>query len=382
MPSGFEGWISVFEDDNVDGSTFSNPQVWHVDKETLTFGKSIERNARLLSQSRSPRVEELLYKEAKPEGEVVYQFRASDILKPLYCHFQLATLISTTLPYRYGFYTRTNPLDWENRGTYPTGTYGAAYGRPYTISVLKKTFDTSDYGGTNSYFFQHGIVNKLTFDCQSGDDAKLAVSFKFRDLDKGTPVSANPNSSSTGSYSTDSCFYSHSATVTLDGFAFDISGFQVESNQGVQEYSRVGRQAPENYQFSNYSARGAFTLDLPSTAQDHVEGMFNGNTFSFVATLFNGTSERVILDMPYCRRLPFDFQNPGNTSWKGRIPFEAFESTGIHPLKVTVDTSYQLSPILEVWGDASLGARGVGYGTYDAGTASRTLLDYIIYSHS
>src|SRR5690606_5231071 len=99
------------------------------------------------------------------------------------------------------------------------------------------------------------------------------------------------------------------------------------------------------------------------------------------ATLYHSASDRVIIEMPKCRRLPFDFNNPGGDKpWQGQVPFEAFESNGTFPIRVTVDTDHLIG-YFTMFGDASYGARGTGFATYNAGTGTRNLGDYTFYSH-
>jgi hypothetical protein len=341
-------WTAIFEDDDVPYTTFSQPQPLEIAQIGLNFNKEIFVSANQVSDTPATNLEAVIYKAAKPSGGFTYDFRSSDILKVLMAHYQLGTAAATSSPFKYHFYPKKNPLTWETTGTFCKGTYGRANGRPYSVSVLKKVIDTSSaYGGTNAVFYKHGICDKLSFSLQTGDDAKASASFKFRDLDYGTAVSANPNSSEVGSYATTPSFVSTGASVTIAGTSVDISSFQLESSQAAQEFTRVGRQAPENYNFSSYSARGVFTFDLPLDAMKEVGSMFGSQTFSFLATVANSTSDRVIFDMPNCRRLPFDFNaQSGDASVKGQIPFEAFETNGTYPMRVTVDTTYSFSALL------------------------------------
>jgi hypothetical protein len=74
--------------------------------------------------------------------------------------------------------------------------------------------------------------------------------------------------------------------------------------------------------------------------------MFGSQNFSFVATLYNGTADRVVFDMPMCRRLPFDYRiKSGAESDKASVPFEAFESAGTYPIRITVDTNYNFTAL-------------------------------------
>ena len=382
MPSFFEGFLSLYEDDWVGGTTFSYPQPLFVDSESLSLSKNIEEKPMQLAPSRVPRSDSLVFKEAKPEGNLVYQFRSSDILKTLYSHFQLATFEGTS-PYRYGFYPKPRPLDWEKRGTFVQGAYSVSSdGQPYTVSVLKKLFDTSENGGTNSFFFKHGICNKLRFQASVSDDAKVGASFKFTDFDAGTPVSGNPGATTVGSYATTTSFFSWVATVTIGGQAIPISSFALESDQNFQEFSRVGKQQPENYQLSSYSVQGNFSLDIPSDSFLYVGSMFSGQSFAFLAMLRNGTSDQIVFDLPHCKRMPFEFRQGETDALAASIPFKAYENAGTYPFKVTVLTEYAFEPF-NMFGDALLGTRTIGeFELYDAGLGARTLSEYTYYSNT
>jgi hypothetical protein len=143
----------------------------------------------------------------------------------------------------------------------------------------------------------------------------------------------------------------------------------------------VGREAPENYNFDKYKLTGQLSFDLPLDGLKEVGSMFGSLTFSLTATLYNSASDRVIFSLPNCRRMPFDLKaQSGAESIKASLPFEAFESAGTYPIRVTVDTYYDFSGVL-MFGDAALGARTlIDYPLYDAGTGARVLSDYAFYN--
>ncbi len=372
--AGFEGWISLFEDDWFEGTQL-NPQPLFVDQESLSFGKNIEYRSSSVGSGRVGLPSHLVLKEQKPKGGITFQFRSSDVIKVLLCHFQNGSQDGT----RFSFYPRTNTIDYNYRGTYPNQGYGEVVAQPFTVSVLKKMFHTSNNGGTNSFFFKHGICDKLGFRVRTGQDAKADANFVFRDLDYGTAVSANPNMAEVGSYATTPSFQSWSATALLNGNAFELASFDIQSDQSVQEFTRVGRRDPEHYQFSGYTCRGNFAFDLPTDALLHVGSMFAGNTFGFVATLYNSAADRVIFEMPHCARLPFDYNFPdGESPVTGKIPFQAFESNGTYPIRITVDTNYPFpGPTIL---DAALGARSLpSFDIYDAASVARVLANFNIY---
>jgi hypothetical protein len=254
--------------------------------------------------------------------------------------------------------------------------------KPYTVTAIKKLFDTGSYGGTNAFVFRGGIVDKLSFQLTTDSDAKLKPHLYFRGYDLGSAIPNNPNDGTVGSYSSYPSFQYWTGTVKMDGASYEVSSLSLESSHQTQEYSRVGRQAPENYQLSGYSLKGAFSFDLPQDALKQVGSMFVGSSFSLIATLFNSASDQVVIEMPYCVRAPFDYNfSGGNVSQTGAIPFRAFENNGTYPIKITVDTGYQVSQI-SLFGDAALGARSIPSGSwYDASATARTLSAFTYYSH-
>ena len=383
MPSFFEGFLSIYEDDWVGGTAFSNPQPVFADSESLALTKNIQERSVQVSDSRVQKADTLLFRETKPQGEVNYQFRSSDILKTLYSHFQLATMEGTgTNPFQYGFYPKPSPLDWDKRGSFTQGAYSvSSEGQPYTVSILKKLFDTTQNGGTNAFFFKHGVCNYLRFQARVGDDAKAQASFKFVDLDAGTSVSENPNSVQVGSYATTPPFFSWAATVTIGGQGIPVSSFVLDSNQNYQEFSRLGKLQPENFQLSSYGLMGSFSFDLPQDAFAYVGSMFSGETFAFLATLRNGSSDQIVFDLPHCKRMPFEYKQQPTPALEAGIPFKAYESNGTYPIKVSVFTDYSFAPF-NMFGDAWLGTRNVpDFELLDAALGARTLSEYTYYGN-
>lgn len=383
MASGFEGWISIAEDLAYDSSSRSNPQLLYADGESLSLGKEIYFQPIKARDSHVAHVSSPVYKAAKPSGEITFQFRSDDCLKVLAAHFQNGTILSSVSPFQYAFYPRKNSLDYNYRGTQANHPYGSIVARPYTVTVTKKHFDTSLNGGTNTFIFKHGVVDKLDFKLETGNDAKFIPHFQFRDFDAGTAITENPGDFTVGSYSAFPSFQSFSGTVTLNGGTFEIASLEFSSLHQTQEYSRLGRQAPEFYQMSDYSLMGAFGFDLPRDALSHVGSMFSGGTFSISATLYNSANDSVAIEMPCCVRAPFDYNLSGGDSLQaGRIPFHAFESNGTYPIKISINTTS--APLYSnIFGDALFGARSIPSGSwYDAGNGARVLSSYTYYSRS
>lgn len=339
-------WVSVFEDDSSTGTVFSNPQPLCTEQDNLAMGKEVQVREQSVGNTRSPNDKVVVLKGAKPQGGIAFQFRSSDLLKVAYSHFQLGSAGTVGSYHRYSFYPKKEPLNWGTVGAHPLGTYGSSNGQPYTVSLMKKAIDqNSAYGGTNALFFKHGVCDKLSFKMGSDDLAMAQAGFKFRDLDYGTSVPANPQSAAIGSYATTPGFVGCNASVAIGGVAFDVAAFEINSDQGAQEFSRVGRQAPENYNFDKYKLTGNFSFDLPMDGMKEIGSMFGTQPFAFLATLFNSANDQVVFDMPVCVRLPFDVSGDGDTP-RASIPFEAFESGGVYPIRVTVDTGYSFSAML------------------------------------
>jgi hypothetical protein len=354
----------------------------HADAETLAISKEIHFQDSWVGNSHVQHLSSPILKAAKPQGDITFQFRSDDCPKFLFAHFQCGSLMATASPWRYAFYPRTNPLDYSYRGTSPNQAYGYTVAKPYTVSVTKKLFNTGSYGGTNSFIFKNGIVDKLAFQLTNTSDAELKSHLFFRDFDAGTAIPNNPGDGTVGTYSTNPSFEFWAGTVTMDGASFEISSLAFESSHQAQERSQVGRQAPESYQFSDYSLRGAFGFDLPQDALKQVGSMFTAGTFSLTATLYNGTADRVCIEMPCCVREPFEYNfRRGDTPQSGQIPFRAFENNGTYPIKITVDTTSALSSLV-FFGDALLGARSIPSSNwYDASAVARTLSSFTYYSH-
>lgn len=409
MPSGFESWITIAEDNRYDGTSHYDPIALHVDSEDLKINKSITRRQNQIGLNRqSQGLHGQVYQDIKPEGGISFQFRSYDCLNVLYSHFQLATRSVSSSPYRYTFYHLHNNPDYGYLGTYPAGTYGSYRGQPYTVSLLKKYFQTPNRGepgyAPNMQLFEHGICDELSFSLQTNNDARFDAKFKFRDAIDGTFTDAeNFEQSSSGTqgpqgiqydnlsatflsanYATTPAFMYDKATlaITLNGnTTIPINGLTWKSTNGLGEVSRVGRRQPELFRSQLYRVVGAMSLDLPTDALEYVGAMLQADNFAITATLFNGTADRAMFSMPTCRLLPFDYKiDGGDTPIKSVLQFEAFNFGDTPPLSFTVDTDFFFTgadPFLDGW----LGTRDLSeFATYTADLGARTLSDYQIFS--
>lgn len=398
MASGFEGWIQIKSDAAYDSyDTDGAPQLLYVDSESLSFEKEILFHDSRVRNSHVDHVSAPILKAAKPQGDLVFQFRSDDCIKVLLAHFQCGTTETTSAPYRYAFYPRTNSLDFSYRGTLPNHPYGSIVARPYTVSVTKYLFKTKSYYEPNAFVFKGGVVDKLGFSLSANSDAKFRPHFFFREVDPVAvqvppdddylsvlpPLAPPIYTDITGDYSTLPSFQSWSGRVVRNGVSIDLTSLSFESTHQTQEQTVVGRQAPESYQLSSYSLSGMMAFDLPDDALLEVGSMFSGGTFSLTATLYNSNSDQVIIEMPSCVRAPFNYNfEEGNRPIKGQIPFRAFENNGTHPLKITSITNY-VAPEFFRFGDAKLGARSIPTSAwYNAGTLNRDFLNYTYYNRS
>jgi hypothetical protein len=371
----YEGFIGIFHDADWDGTTHSDPQLLYADSENLTAGKDLKQKPFQVSNGRVKGTGALVSGPVKPEGDLTYQFRSDDCVRVLMSHFQMGTEFSTgstegSSAFQYGFYpTRKSPSFTANTG-YGEGSYGEASGYVYSVSVLKKLAETSSYGGTNAYFYKHGICDKLRFTLNAERDAKLNPSFKFRDLDYGTAVARGL----VGSYSQYKAFNGCSATVLINGQSLEVQSLDVVSDNGVEEKSRVGRLSPDSFTFGEYSLKGAFKLDLPKDAMKYVGSMFTQQPFSILATLYQSGSNQVVMDIPHCKYLPFDFKLAEEV--EGVIPFQGFSTNGQYPIRVTVNTDFAFEGV-DILMDATDGARTVAdHEDMDAEDGVRVLADY------
>jgi hypothetical protein len=376
---GVEGFIAIFGDGDWNGTSHSFPQLLWADTEDFSAGKEIKQKPFQVGNGRVKGTGAIVSGPIKPEGGVTFQFRSDDCVKVLMSHFQMGSAFTTgssdgTSNFRYGFYpSRSTPSYSANTG-YGEGSYGESAGYVYSVSFLKKLLNTSTYNGTNAYFYKHGVCDKLKFSLSAERDARLSASYKFRDLDFGTAVPGT-----VGSYSSERSFMGWSATVLIDGQAIDLTGLDFVSDNGVEEKSRVGRLSPESFSFGEYSLKGVLKLDLPKDAMRLVGSMFNVKPFSVLATLYTGTSNQVVLDIPHCKYLPFDFNLTGaDEDVSGSIPFQAFSLSNNYPIRVTVNTDYEFEG-LDLLMDATEGARVVvDHEDMDGEDGPRALADYEI----
>ena len=377
---GLESFIAIYHDGDWNGTTHSSPQLLWADSEDFSAGKEIKQKPFQVGQGRVKGTGALVSGPVKPQGGVTFQFRSDDCVRVFMSHFQMGSYYSTgssdgTNNHQYGFYPVKHTPSYTANNGYGEGAYGDAPGYVYSVSFLKKLLETSSYNGTNSYFYKHGVCDKLRVSLSAERDSKLTANYKFRDLDYGTAVALGV----VGSYSNERSFSGWSATVLVGGQSLDLTAIDFLSGNGIEEKSRVGRMNPEAFSFGEYSLKGALKLDLPKDAMRLVGSMFTLQPFSILATLYNGTSQQVVLDLPHCKSLPFDFNVSGaSEDVEGNIPFQAFSLGGQYPIRVTGNTDYAFEG-LDLFMDATNGTRTVAdHEDMDAENGARVLADYEI----
>jgi hypothetical protein len=165
----------------------------------------------------------------------------------------------------------------------------------------------------------------------------------------------------------------------VGGQSLGLIGVDLVSDNGVEERTRVGRLSPDSFTFGEYSLKGALRLDLPKDAMKYVGSMMTLKPFSVLATLYQGTNNQVVLDLPHCKYLPFDLVlRDGDSEVEGLMPFQAFSVGGTPPIQVTVNTDYVFEG-LDLIMDATDGARTVpDHEDMDAEDGTRVLADYEI----
>ncbi len=276
-----------------------------------------------------------------------FQFRSDDLPFLLLAHFQkyIGTRFAGT-----GSSANTSKFTFVNEKAVPsfggvafgTGGYTAAAGNVFTMSVVKKYFDTTQNNGTNAQWYKSCIVDQLTISADADDDAKITASIKAGTADYGTAIASasNPNSA-LGSYSTKPVFNSWSFNVTWGGGTLAINRIEINSMHNLEERVVLGTISPVDYRFGRTVVEGSVDIDWPYDGLKYFGTLLGGSAFSVVGTLSNGTTDFMIVNMPNCRLKDFEAPlKPGEDTVTSSLPFEAFESEDglTAPLTVIVAT--------------------------------------------
>ena len=360
----YEGFISSFQDPSF-GGTSTSPQALYVEQENLDIGYTLNKRNPTVSTGRGFGSFSQVPTSMKPQGTIAFAFRTDDCLRFFNAHFQFSqtnggTEIVFSPNLEEARYSRYD----INDGTVPKPTF-----YPETVTIVKKLFDS----GTNAYVFKQGIVESLAMTAGVGLEAIISCGMRFLSVDAGSAVG-----SLVGAYSTHLPFESFQANVKLDGNTIDLSGFNFNSWQKLQDITAVGNVNPNAFKYLDYTLTGTIAFDLPSSAFTHIGSMIGTKDFSFTATLLNAANDKVVINMPVCRRTPFNF-NQGNADSKLSVsmPFEAFPYGTSGYITVTVSsTSGAFMPWTLL--DAKDGARTItSWPLFDAASGARTIATFI-----
>jgi len=346
MAKGFEGYIMVApEGSGWDGTSgLIRGNFLYADSESLGINKDIKDRPNKITYGRSLKASTRMLGKQSPGGDVEFQFRSDDLPHILMSHFQkyTGTNFSGVGSSRFTFVPEKG-VPSTSGNSFGTGSYLSAAGALYTVSVVKKFFDTSANGGTNAQWYNSCIADQLDFTMTAGDDAKLKAFFKASRADAGTPIPStlNPNSS-LGSYSTKPSFESWSATMFYGAGTLDLNKFSLMSKNNLQERTVIGKINPTNYKFGRYDIGGSFDLDMPYDGMKYFGSQFSGSSFSITGTLMNAPDDWVTFDLPNCRFEKFEAQIKGGAAETAfTLPFKSYESEdgSTAPIKVTVQTT-------------------------------------------
>ena len=360
MAKGFESWVWIAPEPGgwLSGSTNVRGNFVFADSETMKLGKEVVERTNKIVYGRPNKSSVRVMGKQAPSGDVEWQFRSDDLPPVLLSHFQkyigsalggTGTLTGEVL---YTFVPEKGVPTYGG-SAFGTGTYIQAAGNVFTVSVLKKFFDTAQNSGTNGLWFKSCIADEVEFSCSANDDAKIKAMFKAGTVDQGTKIAAslNPNSS-IGSYSTNSAFNGWSVNLTWAGGTLDVNKMSIMSKNAMSERLVLGTQNPADYRYGRYNCSGVFDVDLPYDGLKYIGSMIGGSSFTVVGTFYNSTSDYVAFSMPNCFLKDFspDLKAGDSTITYG-IPFEAYESTdgATAPLTITVRTNtYGSTPLTRV----------------------------------
>lgn len=382
MSRKYEGFIAAFEDFSWRGDSFDEYFPLWIDNESFDTGKEIINNNNMGRAGRSSNVDSQVSGAVKPTGKFTYQPRNKDMLGVLYSHFQMGTqLTENKSPGTYVLVPARTPPTFTTNDVRIEGDYSTVAGDTYSMSFLKKYFDTTENGGTNSIFFQHGLCDKLTVNMSKGEDITFDCDYKFRDIIVGTTIPDNPPSASVGTYDTAPPMQWFHGTVLIGGQSLDLDSLKFTGNNNLVESIAVGRRDPEHFNFRDYDLSGEFTYDFPKDGMLQIGSMFDIKSFAVVGTVLQGTV-MLAFSMPKCVRQPFNV-DMNSMGVDATIPFKALEDGGVAPISVKViadGTSVAFDDL--IW-DAWNGARTFGdFAIKDAGDGARTLSEYTYYDRN
>ncbi len=348
MSKGFEGWILLAPETGgwLSGNTAASGNFVFADSESLKLNVDIKDRSNKIVYGRGIKASTRTIGKVAPAGDVEFQFRSDDLPFLLMAHYQKFIGTAYVGAGSFGTTQRFTFVPEKGVPTYGgsafgTGGYTAASGNVFTVSAVKKYFDTSVNGGTNAQWYKSCIVDQIVISCDNDDDAKMTASFKSGTADYGTAITANPNGA-LGSYSTKSVFNSWSIAVLYDGGNLNLNKFELTTTNNTEERLVLGSVNPIDYRYGRFMAKGNLDLDFPYDGLKYFRTLVGGSAFTVVGTLSNGTTDFVSFNMPNCRLEDFDAPlKPGEDTVTTTLPFVAYESDDglTAPITVTVHTN-------------------------------------------
>lgn len=381
MAKGYESSITLWENDGWFDNGTSGPLIPLIDSESLKRGLVTSERNTMARNTRAILEDSLVIEEDKPEGAITIIPRLTDIVPVLYSHFQMKESSFTGSSYLTDFVPSKHAPEFSDNGIYGNGTYGDPSGDAYSLDIWKKQADTQS-GWRNTQQFKRGICNKLTFSQSAGDDFKIGADFKFKTYGSYRDT-LNPTEPNAGSYSTGSITdWSHgtwsiaSPSVSSAHFEGGLSEVSIECSNNLTEKKTLGAEQRQTFNFGDYTVKGQFTAEWLSDIYQEMVGY--GYEFSIIGTIYHSDIEQMIIEIPNCRVKPHE--NPvakPNEFIEVTVPFEAYESDGTAPIKVTTNVTNDVIDVEYDFWDAAFGARTLAeYDFADAGSTSRVLGDY------
>lgn len=360
MSKGFEGWIAVIPENRgwLGAHTAVRANALFADSESMQVNQDIKERPGKLTFGRALKASNRVIGAQTPGGDVEFQFRSDDLPPLMLSHFQkyigtafggAGTLVGSS---QFTFVPEKGVSNFGG-SAFGTGSYTSPKGDLFTVGIVKKMFDTTSNGGTNSQWYKSCVANELMFTMTAGDDAKCKASFIAGTVDYGTAIgsTSNPNSSF-GSYSALPSFEYWTGTLAYAGGALDITKFEFSSKMGLTPYSAIGSKSPSRYNFGRLDVSGSLDLDFPYDGMKYFGSMIGGSAFSITATMYNGTSDWMTINCPNCRLTPIEVNmQAGDQEAKFALPWKAYESEDglTAPVQVVVHTlTYGSTPLTRV----------------------------------
>lgn len=377
MAKGFEASLTVWENDGWFDTGTCDPFLPLLESEGLIRQQIfVERNS-MVRNTRSTLPDSLILEESKPQGHIEFVPRLENCPAIFMSHFQMVEQVDTGSSFIDTFVPSKSSPKFTGGDTYGDGTYGAVSGDVYSIDIIKKF---PDYlFGLNAQHFRRGICDELSFSMSSNEDFKIKADFKFKDW-RAKSNSPNPGEVGAGTYTTGSITDGGHGTWGLSGAgigslttASGFSSMNIVCRNNLTEKKSPGSGTRQTFSFGDYTVKGDFTSEFITDDWQNQQK----SSFAINGTIWHSDTEYMIVSMPYCllKNVEVPLVKP-DSLFEVTLPFEAYENDGTAPIKVTVHTTTDVLPDLNIW-DAGFGARTLSqYDFADAGSTTRTLSEY------